>query len=262
MTVLDMHCHLDLYPDREGVVADARANGVEPLVATNRASEFRNVRQVLADDVTVGIGIHPEAAGSTYLSHELRLFSALVDSTPLISEIGLDEKLANRPSQYFGDSPTMKAQQDLFERILAHGLAGKVISVHSRGAERLVADLLAQAGLTAVFHWFHGSLADAEHVASLGNSFSVNAAMLHSDRREDLLTWIPDDLLLLETDGPFVAWADGIMTPSQLPSFLDAIARLRGTTSESLREVISANSSRVIGTLNTPGTTTTREVQT
>lgn len=256
MTILDMHCHLDLYPDRAAVLSDARAAGVEVLVAANRASEFRNVREVLPADVTVGIGIHPEAAGSTYLHHELRLFEALVDTTPLISEIGMDLKLANRPSQYFGDSPTMAAQQDLFERILSHDLSRKVISVHSRGAERLVADLLAAAGLTAVFHWFHGSIDDAEYVAALGNSFSVNAAMLEVDHRTDLLAWVPDDRLLVETDGPFVGWRDQIMAPSQLPQFLDVLAGVRQSTSEDLLGVVSTNSSRVIGRFNTTTTNT------
>lgn len=251
MTILDMHCHLDLYPQRDDTISAARSRGVEVLVVTNRATEFRNVRAVLADDITVGIGIHPEAAGSTYLRHELALFEALVNTTPLISEIGLDEKLADRPSQYFGDSPTMKAQRALFERILESGLTGRVISVHSRGAERLVADLLAQAGLTAVFHWFHGSLDDAEYVAGLGNSFSVNAAMLHVDERTDLLAWIPDDLLLLETDGPFVGWDGGTMQPSELPELLDALTRIRDRTSEDLRVVVEANSSRILGRLST-----------
>lgn len=251
MTILDMHCHLDLYPNRDDTISAARSKGVEVLVATNRASEFRNVRAVLADDITVGIGIHPEAAGSTYLRHELALFDALVDTTPLISEIGLDERLANRPSQYFGDSPTMKAQQALFERILGADLTGRVISVHSRGAERLVADLLAQAELTAVFHWFHGSLDDAEYVAGLGNSFSVNAAMLLLDERTDLLVWIPDELLLLETDGPFVDWDGRIMQPAELPELLDALARIRDRTSEDMREVVEANSSRVLGSFST-----------
>ncbi|MGE3192105.1 MAG: TatD family hydrolase [Microbacteriaceae bacterium] len=251
MTILDMHCHLDLYPQRDDTISAGRSEGVDVLVATNRASEYRNVRAVLADDITVGIGIHPEAAGSTYLRHELSLFQDLVDTTPLISEIGLDEQLANRPSQYFGDSPTMKAQQALFERILESDLHGRVISVHSRGAERLVADLLAQAKLTAVFHWFHGSREDAEYVAGLGNSFSVNAAMLQVDKRTDLLAWIPDDLLLLETDGPFVGWDGGIMQPAELPELLDALARIRERNSEDLRDVVEANSSRILGRLST-----------
>lgn len=250
MSVLDMHCHLDLYPDREAVLSEARTAGVEVLVATNRASEHRNLRAVLAPEVVVGVGIHPEAAGSIYLRHEIALFETLVVGAPLVSEIGLDRRLAERPSQYFGDSPTLAAQQALFERILESDLSGKVISVHSRGAERLVADLLRQAGLSAVFHWFHGSRDEAEHIVSLGNSFSVNAAMLDAAGTE-LLRWIPDDRLLLETDGPFVGWGGDIMRPSALPDLIDELARIRDRSPDDMRGVVEVNSARVLARLGT-----------
>lgn len=250
--LLDVHCHIDLYPDRARVLADAAAAGVVVLGVTNRASEYRNVRTALASqpNLLLGLGIHPEAAGSTYLRHELAMFSQMVETTTLISEVGLDLKLATRPSQYFGDSPTMAAQTALMERILEHDLQGKLLSVHSRGASRQLADMLAIAGLPAVFHWFCDGLDDARYVADKGFSFSVNPAMADPTLGSpEVLSWLPAELLHLETDGPFVRWHGRDMAPRDFRSFLSFLAEFRREPLEPLTEQIEQNSARLLTTL-------------
>lgn len=253
--LLDAHCHIDLYPDRQQVVADAVAGQVVILGVTNRASEYRNARQALADqpNLVLGIGIHPEAAGSVYLRHELTLFEQSVHTTPLISEIGLDRRLADRGPQYFGDAPTMKAQTALLERILEHDLRGKTLSVHSRGASRQVADMLQAAGHSAIFHWYCDDLEDARYVAEKGFEFSVNPAM--KDPRlgsPEVLRWIPAESLHLESDGPFVKWGDADMTPHHCREFISDLADLRNESEDDLTEQLSRNAARILKNLNYP----------
>lgn len=248
-TIVDTHCHIDLYPDRYSRLTDAAEAGVVVFGVTNRATEYRNARAVLGDhaNLVLGLGIHPEAAGSTYLRHELAVFGDLIGTTTLISEIGLDLVLANRPSQYFGDSPTMEAQTALLEKILEHNLEGKVLSVHSRGASRQLADMLHGAGHPAIFHWFCDDVEDARYVAAKGFEFSVNPAGM--DRvlgSPEVVEWIPAELLHLETDGPFVKWGADDMAPRDCRAFIAELAEFRGESAEGLTEQLEANSARLL----------------
>jgi len=52
-------------------------------------------------------------------------------------------------------------------------------------------------------HWFTGSKAEAQRALELGCYFSINAAMLESERHASMTAVIPLDRLLTETDGPF-----------------------------------------------------------
>jgi TatD DNase family protein len=53
-----------------------------------------------------------------------------------------------------------------------------------------------------VLHWFTGSKSDARRPATLGCYFSLNAEMTRSDRGRALVTELPIDRILTETDGP------------------------------------------------------------
>jgi len=258
-TIVDAHCHIDLYPDRRSALTDAMEAGVIVFGATNRATEYRNARVVLGEreNLILGIGVHPEAAGSTYLRHELTVFGELVGTTPLISEIGLDRLLANRPSQYFGDSPTMDAQTALLERILEHDLSGKTFSVHSRGASRQLADMLHGAGHPAVFHWFCDGVDDARYVADKGFEFSVNPAGLDPDLGSpEVVKWIPAELLHLETDGPFVKWNGRDMAPGDCRSFIAELAEFRGESVDALTEHLERNAARLLRRIDQSDTST------
>lgn len=251
--IVDAHCHIDLYPDRQQALAGAADADVVVMGVTNRASEYRNARSALSGqpNLVLGLGIHPEAAGSTYLRHELKLFGQLVGTTPLISEIGLDRVLADRPSQYFGDAPTLAAQVALLERLLEHDLKGKVLSVHSRGASRKLADMLRSAGVSAIFHWFCDDIGDANYVADLGFEFSVNPAVKDPQLgSSDVLKWLPPEILHVESDGPFVRWGSGDMAPKDCRAFILDLAAFRNESEDALTEHLQSNAARLLNNLN------------
>lgn len=85
------------------------------------------------------------------------------------------------------------------------------MSIHSRGAERRVVELLAttkHAGLP-VLHWFSGGFAELETAVRIGCWFSVGPAMLKGAKGRALVARMPSNRVLPETDGPFASM-DGV----------------------------------------------------
>ncbi len=76
------------------------------------------------------------------------------------------------------------------------------ITVHSRGAERETVARLLQIDVTAVLHWYSDNLTVAEEAIDGGLCFSINPAMIKSQKAAESLRILPPSQVLLETDGP------------------------------------------------------------
>ena len=239
-TAVDAHCHVDVYLDREAVLDAAAAADVIPIIVTNRPSEYRNLLPFVGErqGVRLALGLHPEAAGSSYVDHEMRTLRHHFASASWIGEVGLDATLTTVGSSFvMGDPPTLETQEAMLESILELGVADKVMSVHSRFAEHRLVDLLVAAGAkSVVFHWYHGDLDSARLVIDAGFSLSINPEMLNSASGAEVVRWLPREHLLLETDGPFIAWRDEIAEPKDIPEIAQVVADAREEAVDSLLE--------------------------
>ena len=131
-------------------------------------------------------------------ARELMRFQDLVDRTSYIGKIGLD-------FSRFGKATKETQIESL--RFIFQSLRGKskFITVHSRQAESAVMDILEEAERSpVVFHWYSGSVAPLERALAHGQFFSVNPAMLGSQKGRQLIARLPPEKVLTETDGPFV----------------------------------------------------------
>lgn len=77
---------------------------------------------------------------------------------------------------------------------------------------------------TVVVHWFTGSKSEARRAAELGCYFSVNAEMTRSDRGRALVTELPINRILTETDGPFTQIDGRPSEPADVKATVAAIA--------------------------------------
>lgn len=81
------------------------------------------------------------------------------------------------------------------------------MSVHSFRAATLVLDLieryLPQDRGTIVLHCFTGNKAEHSRALKLGCYFSINNKMVNSKNGRLLISSLPIDLILTETDSPF-----------------------------------------------------------
>lgn len=196
--MLDSHCHLDRYDNAQEIAAEASRRGVFVVAVTNLPAHFKaglaHVR--LWSGVRLALGLHPLAAEEH--AREIEEFESCLSQSSFVGEIGLDFSRHGRD--------TAERQLQSFRRIAELlGRTPKFVSLHSRGAEREVLEILVEHRVIgAVFHWYSGSLAILENLLQAGHSLSVNPAMTVSAKGQEILRRLPRDRVLTESDGPHV----------------------------------------------------------
>lgn len=206
---MDLHCHVDLYPDPHVIIQKCKEQGTFVLSVTTTPSAFSTTKLIAENvpNIKTALGLHPQLAHERHV--ELDLFDSLVDRTDFIGEVGLDY---SRGFKQFSE-----IQNDVFTHIVkkCSEYGGKYMSIHSRSSATAVMDTLEKFSRnnTHVFHWFSGTLKELQRAISMDSWFSVNIKMFSSIKGNLLLQEIPKDRLLLETDGPFIKSRGHILLP-------------------------------------------------
>lgn len=200
--LVDFHCHLDLFPNHGALIEACEARRIKALTVTNAPAAWRGNQDLArgCQHVRVALGLHPQLAAER--RGELGIFERYLSETRYVGEVGLD----GSP----GFAPSLRDQQDVFRRILdlCAEDGRKILTVHSRDAAGMVLDeietRLPPGRGAIVLHWFNGTLEEARRALSLGTYFSVNARMLDSERGRKLVSMLPAERILTESDGPFI----------------------------------------------------------
>lgn len=199
--MIDFHCHLDLYKDGLALAREVNERNEFTLVVTTSPRAYAATARVFSglQNIRVGLGLHPEVAEAK--ARELDALVGGVAGARFIGEVGLDGSARFRAS--------LALQERIFRAVLAECAlrGGRVLSIHSRGAAGRTVELLAQAGPVglSVLHWFSGSVAELQAAMRLGCWFSVGPAMLAGSKGRSLVSRMPLDRVLPETDGPFTS---------------------------------------------------------
>lgn len=207
--MIDFHCHLDLYPNPQEIADGAQRRGSGVLSVTTTPSAWIGTSRLAAGRpvIRTAIGLHPQLAKERI--QELRLFDRYLPETQFVGEVGLDGSPEHRAS--------WSDQTKVFEHILrvCNEAGDKVVSIHSRRAADPVLDSLEKfEGLRApVLHWFSGTHAQLRRAVALGCWFSVGPAMLAGAKGKNLVAKMPQDRVLLETDGPFTQFQKSTLQP-------------------------------------------------
>ena len=197
--MIDLHSHLDLYPNALKLLPLVSARNIFTLVVTTSPRAWLATSRVFSEyeNIKVALGMHPEIIEQK--ANERDLLLASISKVKFVGEIGLD------------GSQRFREQLPLQESILGDVLAecacqgGRIISLHSRGAASRVLDLLEQnpqAG-KPILHWFSGSLRELHRAIELDCWFSVGPSMLAGAKGRKILSELPPNKILPETDGPF-----------------------------------------------------------
>jgi TatD DNase family protein len=185
--------------------------------------------------VHVSLGLHPEVAVAK--RSEEGLLVQLVASAQFVGEIGLDG------SSRFKES--LSLQERIFSSVVAEceQQGGRIMSIHSRGAEARVLDILQahpRAG-TAVLHWFSGSRRDLRRAIEMGCWFSVGPSMLAGAKGRAHFAEMPLNRLLPETDGPFAKRRGVPLMPWEASDIRRDIEARTGSTSAHVDEILRGN---------------------
>lgn len=236
---VDWHCHLDLFPDHVALIAECDRERVSTLTVTTTPKAWQRNRDLAATSscVRVALGLHPQLVAERL--EELPLFERFLPEARFVGEIGLDAG-----PRFYG---SFAAQQRVFDRILSacSEQGGKILSVHSaRAAAKTLASIerhLPPDRGRVVLHWFTGSATEAKRAVRLGCYFSINREMLESDRHRGLVTTLPINRVLTETDGPFVPYDGRPSRPKDVAATVDRLAALLRVPRDELARRILAN---------------------
>lgn len=247
----DSHCHLDLLdvPVSE-VLAAAHAAGVRRVVTVgvDLASSYQAAEHAgMYDDVWAAAAVHPNnagGAGDDAFGEIARIVAR--DAVRAVGETGLDyyRDWADREDQV----RSFRAHIDIAKR------AGKTLIIHDREAHADVLRILDEEGPPdrVVFHCFSGDAEMAKKCADRGYvmSFAGNVTFKNADALREAAAAVPPDLLLVETDAPFLTpmpYRGKPNAPYLVPLTVRCLATIRGADVGELSAAVSANGDRLFG---------------
>jgi len=247
--LIDSHCHLNykgLIETQAEVLARARARGVRGFLnISTRRSEWAAIVETAhrEPDVWASIGIHPHEADDHADLGAAVLREAAADARVIaIGETGLD---------YYYDHSDRQVQQDLFRvHIGVARETGLPIVIHTRDAEddtlRILQEEMSKGAFPALIHCFTATAEFGGAVLDLGLTISISGIVTFKNAKDlqAFVAEIPDDRLLVETDSPFLApvpHRGKVCEPGFVADTCAYVAALRGTSSEALAELTSAN---------------------
>lgn len=235
--MIDLHCHLDLYPDALKLLPEVAKRNIFTLAVTTSPRAWQATTRVFAgyDNIKVGLGLHPEIAERK--ANERELLVSSVAQVKFVGEIGLD------------GSPRFRSSLLLQESILSDVLAeceqqgGRIMSLHSRGAASRVLDILEKYPLAGkpILHWFSGTSKELRRAVELGCWFSVGPAMLAGAKGRELLCEMPIEKLLPETDGPFATRGSALLMPWEAFDIARELEQLWSQSSDEVRAQMEIN---------------------
>ena len=196
--MIDVHVHLDQFKQPLVIAKQAESDKIVTVACTFLPSDFALCLPVIRSFryIRFALGLHPSCAEKH--EREYDLFRKYADSTSYIGEVGLDfsdEFVKTKDIQ-------IKSLRTVLEAVRRKP---RFITLHSRKAEEVLLGMLDAYEIKgAVFHWYTGPRDLIPIIIAKGHYFSVNPAMLFSKGGRDVVTRLPKNRVLTETDGPFV----------------------------------------------------------
>ncbi|MEV7382070.1 TatD family hydrolase [Streptomyces lydicus] len=282
VAVADSHTHLDMLPQLplggapmgtvEEALAKAASVGVTTVVQVGcdlAGSRWAADTAAAHDAVHATVALHPneaprivlgdpegwsrqgarEPGGDAALDAALDAIDALAALPHVrgVGETGLD---------YFRTGPDgMAAQERSFRaHIEIAKRHDKALVIHDREAHDDVLRILREEGAPerTVFHCYSGDAAMAEVCAEAGYfmSFAGNVTFKNAQPLRDALAVAPAELVLVETDAPFLTpapYRGRANAPYLIPVTLRAMAEVKGLTEDALATAVAANTARAFG---------------
>ena len=237
---IDTHCHYDMFDNPEEIIKSCEKQKIITIGMTNLPSHFEmGIRHIRGFKyVRLALGLHPLMADK-HLS-ELVKFKNNIDNTSYIGEVGLDFSKEG--------ISTKELQIESFEYVLKTIVGKKkILSIHSRSAEKDVLEFLKKYQVSsAIFHWYSGSITILKSIVENGYYFSVNNAMINSSTGQKIISAIPLNRLLTETDSPYVSINGVTSKPIDVKVVVKFLANYHHITEQNMEKQITENFYEII----------------
>jgi TatD DNase family protein len=249
--VVDTHAHLGFCEPADGeLVAAARSAGVRRILTVGMDEESN--REAIAaaegyEEVRACVGRHPNQSGG--FDDRAAADIERLASHPrvlAIGETGLD---------FYRDRAPREDQHSAFRSQI--GIARRVhkpLVIHMRDSVEETFTLLAAeaVGVTVILHCFSAPPDRVAEAARYGwyCSFAGNLTYPKSESLREAARLVPEELLLVETDAPFLApqpVRGRPNEPANVTATAECLATERGLGYDELEAVVEANAARVFG---------------
>jgi len=135
----------------------------------------------------------------------------------MIGEVGLDFSRA--------DEIEKRRQIEFLEKVFLK-FPRNIITIHCKNAENELIALIEKYGLSRhIIHWFNGNGEQLKRLIDTGAYFSINGNMVRTDKQVQLLKTIPQNRILIESDGPYSKIRDKKYSPEQLGELYEVVAK-------------------------------------
>ena len=247
---IDTHCHLDkLDSTPEEAIIEAKQAGVQRMVTVSvdePSLDFVSSMVQQFPEVYGSVGFHPHDAAELTEDLEQKIRKLALEEKKLIAigETGLD---------YHYMYSSAEVQQQVFSKQLQLAVELNLpVIMHSREAETDTIKILQEIPVPSlgVAHSFTSSFEMAKTLIEMGWYIGINGIVTFKNAEDlrEVVSWLPLDRLLLETDSPFLAptpFRGKPNKPAYIPAIATFIAELRGISLEQLSEQTSANAQRL-----------------
>lgn len=261
---VDSHAHLEIITDTEPesleileVIKAADLAGVDRIMQVGYSAMQSKWCVKLAETypskVLAAVALHPnEAPVVGDLESDLKIIEELAKHPRVraIGETGLD---------YFRTPPELQdIQRHSFKRHIEIAKENKLsLVIHDRDAHEDVLKVLEEVGAPekTIFHCYSGDLDMARYCVERNYilSFAGTVTFKNAPALREAVKYVPDELLLVETDSPFLAPSPhrgALNSPAQIANIVRFIANERGSTPEHIATVTSANAERLFGSFS------------
>jgi TatD DNase family protein len=244
--LIDSHCHLhELKNIIEDVVKRAKENNVQLMISNAVDPSSLNETLILQKrfpEIKAAFGIHPSNMLSMLeveITGALSFIGSHLSHAVAVGEIGLDFKHAEIDED-------KEKQISLFEKQLRFARQHhKPAIVHSRRAQKQCLDILEDEKIElALMHWFVADKKTRKRAFDLGYLMTVGPSILFDEDMQNMLSSIPVEFLLLETDSP-VPFNGKPSEPSWMKDIYAKAAEVLGLDSSVLEAQLEENAKKL-----------------
>ena len=238
--MIDAHVHLDQFKQPLAIAKQAESAKIVTVACTFMPSDFALCLPVIRNFkyIRFALGLHPTCADKH--EREYGLFREYVNSTSYIGEVGLDFSSEFEKTKDI----QIRSLQVVLEAVRNRP---RFITFHSRKAEETLLAMLDEYLIrNAIFHWYTGPVDLISEILARGHYFSVNSAMLNSKAGRDIISSIPQNHILTETDGPFIEVRGRQARPCDIDKVQSGLAKIWNCTVIDVERQVRGNLERIL----------------
>ena len=259
----DSHCHLT-FPDLSNDLLDIRAamaaaQVTRAMCICTTLEEFPSVHQLALsyDNFWASVGVHPDNEGVTEPSVDDLVRLGQLPRVVAVGETGLDYYRLN--GRTLADMQWQRARFRV--HIQAAQQLKKPLVIHTRSASADTLAILKEEGedgsasaAGGVFHCFTETREVAKAALDLGFYISFSGILTFKTAQDlrDIVSLVPLDRMLIETDSPYLApvpHRGKTNNPSYVPFVAQQIASLTDQSVEEVARLTSANFSTLFSAI-------------